>query len=80
MNETIWCYIGPTIRGVIQRNTLYTGTREEVECSIQRHIDRYPRIRNLIVGGSDLTADRQKVNTPGNRLYEEYRKLVAEIN
>lgn len=80
MVEEFWAYIGPSIRGVIQRNTLYTGTRAEVEEALKAQIEKYPRIRALIVGGSTLAADRIRIRTPGNGLYEQNRRFVAELN
>lgn len=79
VNESFFAYIGPSIRGVIQRNTIYTGTRAEVEESLADQIRRFPRIKKLLVGGSTLAADRVKIVTPGNYLYEEHRRLVAEL-
>lgn len=80
VNEPFYAYIGPSIRGVIQRNTLYTGTRAEIEESLSTQIQKFPRIKKLIVGGSTLAADRIKIDTPGNYLYEVNRKLIAELN
>ena len=79
VNETFYAYIGPTIRGVIQRNSLYTGTRAEVEARLAMQIEKYPSIKALLVGGSTLAADREKINQPGNRLYEANRRFVAEL-
>ena len=42
-------------------------------------IGKYPRIKNLLVGGDTLAADRISVKTPGTRLCNEYRKLVSEV-
>lgn len=80
MVEPFYAYIGPSIRGVIQRNTLFTGTRAEIEESLDWQIQKFPRIKKLIVGGSTLPADRVRINTPGNYLYEENRRFVAELN
>lgn len=79
MNEAFYAYIGPTIRGVIQHNTLYTGTRDEVEGLLAAQIQKYPRIRRFLVGGSTLAADRIKISKPGNYLYEENRRFIAEL-
>ena len=77
--ESVFAYIGPSIRGVIQSGRIYSGSRAEVETSIEYAIKKYPRIRSLIVSGDTLAADRISVNTPGTRLYREYKKLVAEV-
>ena len=79
VNEEFYAYIGPGIRGVIQRNTLYTGTRAEIENELSAQISKYPRIKALIVGGSVLAESRVKIRMPGNYLFEEQRKFVAEL-
>lgn len=79
MVDSVFVYIGPSIRGVIQRGTIYPGTRQEVIAVLDSAIQKYPRIRNLIVSGDTLAADRISVKTPGTRLYTEYRRLVAEV-
>ena len=73
-------YLGPSIRGVIQTATIFTGTREEVEETLAGPIERYPRIKRLLVSGETLPEDRVKVKTPGNGLYAAYVKLVSELN
>ena len=80
MVESVYIYIGPSIKGVIQKGTIYPGSRQEVIAALDRAIQKYPRIRNLIVSGDTLAADRISVKTPGTRLSTEYKKLVAELN
>ena len=72
-------YLGPSIRGVIQTATIYEGTRAEVEEFLAGPIERYPRIKRLLVSGETLPEDRVKVKTPGNGLYAAYMKLVDEL-
>jgi len=78
--ESVYVYIGPSIKGVIQKGTIYPGSRQEVIAALDRAIQKYPRIRNLIVSGDTLAVDRISVKTPGTRLSSEYKKLVAELN
>ena len=72
-------YLGPSIRGVIQTATIYTGSRAEVEEFLAGPIERYPKIKRLLVSGETLAEDRIKVKTPGNGLYVAYKKLEAEL-
>ena len=72
-------YLGPNIRGVIQNATIFTGTRDEVEEFLAGPIERYPRIKRLLVSGDTLPEDRVKVKTPGNGLHNAYEKLLAEL-
>lgn len=78
-NGAFFMYLGPSIRGKIQTNSLYQGTRAEVERLLAPAIEAHPRIKSLLVSGDTLAVDRIKVRTPGNYLYEEYRKFVAEL-
>lgn len=73
-------YLGPSIRGLVQNGSIYAGPRSEVEKLLAGAIQKYPRIATLIVSGETLPADRIKVKTPGNYLYDTYRKLIAELN
>ena len=75
----VCAYLGPTIRGVIQRGTIYEGTLETVLERLAPAVAKYPRIEKLIVSGDDLPVARQRVKTKGNYLYEEYRRFVAEL-
>ena len=79
MVDSIFVYIGPSIRGVIQKGTVYTGTRADVEAALDMAIGKYPRIKTLLVSGDTLAADRISVKTPGTRLHVEYKKLVSEV-
>lgn len=74
-----YVYLGPTIRGVIQKGAIYPGSRQEVLAALERAIQKYPRIRNLLVSGEELVTDRVQVKIPGTRLNTEYRKLVSEV-
>ena len=79
MVDSIYAYIGPSIRGVIQRGSIYVGSKAEVEETLESAIQKYPRIRSLLVSGDTLAADRISVKTPGTRLHTEYSRLVAEV-
>ena len=80
VDDNAFCaYLGPNIRGVIQRNTIYEGTRDKVLQQLSREIERYPRIATLIVSGETFVEDRVKAKTPGNYLYEENRRFISEL-
>ena len=71
-----WVYIGPTIRSHIQRNTILTGTREEVLKKLAVAIEKYPPIASLLVSSEELAEARKMIKQPGNRLYEVYRRFL----
>lgn len=79
MVDSVCVYIGPSIRGVIQKGAIYVGTKTEVEAALDSAIQKYPRIRSLIVSGDTLAADRVSIKTPGTRLNNEYKKLLSEV-
>lgn len=70
-------YIGPSILGVIQSGTVLRGNKADAVASLPAAAQDYPLIPSLIVGDKTLPVDRLKVKTPGNLLYENYRKLSA---
>lgn len=68
-------YIGPTILGLIQTGTIYPGTRAEVLKTLVHVTEKYPEAASLVVTGDTLSEDRINVSTPGNYLYEQYRRM-----
>ena len=70
-------YIGPTIKSAIQRNTIVTGSREEVEKKLKYAIEKYPPIAQLLISGNE---PRKMIRQPGNRLYEVYGRLIRLLN
>lgn len=72
-------YLGPSIRGVIQSGTVYTGSKEKALASLESAVKTYPLIAKLIVPGETLPEDRIKVKTAGNLLNVHYNKLVASL-
>jgi len=77
--DGFFIYLGPNIRGVIQNASIYPGSREEVEAFLAGAIEKYPRIKNLLISGETVAEQRSQVTTPGNYLYETYRKVVADV-
>lgn len=77
--DGFFVYLGPSIRGVIQNASIYKGTRAEVEQFLAGAIERFPRIKQLLISDKTLPEDRAKVKAPGNYLNEMYRKLVADV-
>ena len=71
-------YLGPTIQGVIQNASIY-ASREEAEKILADAIEKFPRIRTLLISGETIAEDRINVTKPGTRLYAEYHRLVNEL-
>ena len=74
---SFFMYLGPSITGVIQKGTIYSA--DDVERLTAAAIERFPRIKALIVSDETIVEDRINVTKPGTRLYNEYKKLVAEL-
>jgi hypothetical protein len=70
-------YIGPSIRGVIQSGTIYSGSLEETLKFLSPAIEKYPLIAKLISTDKTIAEDRVKVKTAGNLLNVYYKKLAT---
>ena len=73
-----YCYIGPTIIGVIQNGTIYRGSRKAALNAAAAAIEKQPLIRTLIVSGDHLPEARLKVKKPGNALYKNYQRVAGK--
>lgn len=72
-----FCYIGPSITGLIQHGTVYRGTRRAALAAADAAIQHNPLIRTLIVSGDRLPEARLKVKKPGNALYKNYQRVAG---
>ena len=70
-------YLGPTIRNIIQSGTVYKGTKADALNAMHSAAREIPLIKSLLVSGATLATARIKVKTPGNLLYENYKRLAA---
>ena len=73
----IYCYIGPSIRGLIQHGTIYRGTRDKALDAAKAAIEAQPLVKTLIVSGDSLPTARLKIKTPGNALYQNYQRIAG---
>ena len=71
-----YCYIGPSLTGLIQHGTIFRGSRTEALKTAAKAIEKQPLVRTLIVSGNELPEARLKVKRPGNALYANYRKIA----
>ncbi len=75
VKDGVFIYLGPSIRGVIQKGSIYRGTRESVLSSIAFAIEKYPQIERLIVADNAIVSAKQKIAVGGNSLSKAYREL-----
>lgn len=73
----IYCYIGPSLRGLIKHGDIFRGSRAKALKAAAAAIEAQPLVKTLIVSGDALPAARLKVKTPGNALYANYNKIAA---
>lgn len=71
-----YCYIGPSLSGLIQHGAIFRGTQTEALKAAAKAIEKQPLVRTLIVSGNELPEARLKVKRPGNALYANYRKIA----
>lgn len=73
-----YCYIGPSITGLIQHGTIYRGSQNAALSAAAAAIERNPLIKTLIVSGDRLPEARLKVKKPGNALYKNYQRVAGK--
>lgn len=73
----VFVYLGPSIRGVIQSGTIYSGTREEVENALASAIERYPKVKALVVKDTEIADAKRKIKAGGNAISMAYKSLLA---
>lgn len=74
-----YCYIGPSIVGLIQHGDIYRGTREEALAAASAAIEKYPMIKPLIVPGENLPDAHVKVKKPDSSLYMNYQIVAGKM-
>lgn len=80
VKDGVFIYIGPSIRGIIQKGSIYRGTRANVLASLAFAIEKYPKIERLIVADTDIVSAKQKITVGGNSLSNAYRTLSDTQN
>ena len=75
--DSFYCYIGPSITGLIQHGDICRGTRKKALTKWDEAIKKYPLIKTLIVAGDKLPEARLKVKKPGNALHKNYQRILG---
>lgn len=73
-----YCYIGPSLTGLIQNGDIFRGTQAEALKAAAAAIEKQPLVKSLIVSGDDLPEARLKVKRSGNALYANYRRIAGK--
>lgn len=70
-----WCYIGPSVGGVIAHGAVFRGDREAVLKAAGPAIRQVPPVKLLLVPGERLAQARRQVKEPGSALYAAARQV-----
>lgn len=70
-------YIGPTTGTGLVKNTIFTGSREEVESYLKDTLEKIPQVRMLIVSTESLADCRKKLNMTGTLLNKYYNDVLS---
>ena len=74
-------YVGPSLpRGMLKQNSIFVGTREEVEKSLEEAIKKYPMAGKMLVPVSKLAEAKIKIASQGNILHKYYADIVSLIS
>lgn len=73
-----YCYIGPSITGLIQHGAIHRGTYTAALQAASAAIEKVPLVRTLIVSGDSLADARLKVKKPGNALHQNYQRIAGK--
>ena len=66
-------------RGMLKQNSIFVGTREEVEKSLEEAMKKYPMAKNMLVPVSKLAEAKVKIASKGNILHKYYADIVSLI-
>ena len=73
-------YVGPSLpRGMLKQNSIFVGTWEEVEKSLEEAMKKYPMAKNMLVPVSKLAEAKVKIASKGNILHKYYADIVSLI-
>lgn len=75
--ETVYVYIGPSVRGLLQSGTIMRGTKDDAMRQLGRAVDIYGDvISTLVVEDVELAEARNKIRAGGNLLANAYAAML----
>lgn len=75
--EESFIYIGPTTNTGLVENTIFTGSREEVEKYLESTIKKLPQVKLLIVTTESLAVNKPKTKKAGTLLNKYYNDVLS---
>lgn len=74
--NSVFVYLGPTIRGIIQQGTIYNGTLSSILEELKPIWQRYPKIPRLIVEDKHVAEVKNKLRDGTTNIYSiAYKEL-----
>lgn len=74
-------YVGPSLpRGLLKQNSIFVGTREQVEKSLEEATKKYPMAGKMLVPVSKLAEAKIKIASQGNILHKYYADIISLIS
>ena len=78
-NPGIFVYLGPTIRGVITKGSIFSGTRSDILNRFEKAVGEYPEIKRLIIPDSGVAKARELLSKGEGAISVTYKKLSENI-
>lgn len=78
--EGRFIYIGPTTKTGLVENTIFAGTRQDVEEHLKDTLDKIPQVRLLIVPTESLAVNKEKMRKTGTLLNKYYNDVLSLSN
>ena len=77
--ETVYVYVGPSVRGLLQSGTIIKGTKADALRQLGRAVEVFGDvIQRLLVEDTELAEARRKINEGGNLLANAYAAILAK--
>lgn len=74
-------YVGPSLpKGRLKQNSIFVGTRQEIEKELETVLESFPLVKNMLVPVSKLAEAKNKVKSSGSVLHKYYADMVSLIS
>lgn len=73
----VYVYLGPSIRGMIQKGTIFRGTKDEIVKRFSHAEQLLSDIEHLIVPDKDVASVKSQIDKGGNPYSYAYRRLSS---
>lgn len=83
--SSVYVYIGPNIKGVINNGAILLGSKDEAVSEIGRRAENaekssvMAKISRLVVADTDISSAMAQLKAGGNALSEVYKAILAEV-